>query len=117
MYRCKTLVELLIWHKSGTNVNGLVQSVLDSISWKHIIEKWPEFYVDVRNIILRLVLDGVNPFGDLSSCHSTWPLNYNLPPWFITKHYFLMLGLIILGKESMTFAIVDMYLKPFIEEL
>jgi hypothetical protein len=32
MYRCKTLVELLIWHKSGTSTNGLVQNVPNSIS-------------------------------------------------------------------------------------
>jgi len=24
MYRCKTLVELLIWHKHGANTNGLI---------------------------------------------------------------------------------------------
>jgi hypothetical protein len=43
MYRCKTLVELLIWHKHGANTNGLVWNVPDFKSWKHIYEKWREF--------------------------------------------------------------------------
>jgi hypothetical protein len=62
----------------------------------------------------------VNPFGDLSSCHFTWPvvlLNYNLPPWLVTKRYFMMLAIIIPSKESMTSGNIDVYLEPLIEEL
>jgi hypothetical protein len=72
-----------IWHKDGASTDGLIRNVPDSQSWKHIIGQWSNFAVEVRNIQLGLTLDGVNPFGDLSSCHSTWPvvlLNYNLPP-------------------------------------
>ncbi len=111
---------MLTWHKDGYNINGLVQSVTNSFAWKHINEKWPCFVSDAHNIRLGLALDGVNPFSDLSSCHLTWPvilLNYNLPPWMVTKQFFLMLAFIILGKESMKFENVDLYLQPFIEEL
>lgn len=62
----------------------------------------------------------MNPFGDLSFCHSTWLvilLNYNLPPWLVTKCYFLMLALFILGKEFIIFANVDVYLEHLIKEL
>ncbi len=72
MYRCKILAKLLVWHKNGSSLNGLIQSVPNSKSWKHIDEKWPHFANEPHNIRLGLVLDGVNPFGDLSSCHSTW---------------------------------------------
>jgi hypothetical protein len=85
-----------------------------------IKKKWPEFANDIQNIKLGLALDGVNPFGDLSSCHSTWPmvlLNYNLPPWLVTKRYFLMLALIIPSKESCTSNNVDMYLQLVINEV
>jgi hypothetical protein len=101
MYRCKTLTKLLIWHKHGASTNGLVWSVLDLKSWKHIYKKWPKFSIKAQNNILGLALDGVNPFGDLSFYHYTWPIvlfNYNLPPWLITKHYILMLALIIHDK-------------------
>jgi hypothetical protein len=94
MYRCKTLAELLVWHKNGSSSDGLVRSVLDSKRWKHIDEKWLDFANEPHNIRLGLVLNGINAFGDLNSCHSTWPvilLNYNLPPWLVTKQYFMML--------------------------
>jgi hypothetical protein len=64
------------------------------------------------NIRLGLALDGVNPFGDLSSCHLTSLmvlLNYNLPPWLVTIFIIIMLALIILRKESCTVSIVDIY--------
>lgn len=107
MYRCKS------WHSIGVSLDGLIQNVIDSIAWKHINEKWPEFVIDTCNVRLGLALDGVNPFGNLSSCHSTWPvvlLNYNLPPWLVTKRYFLMLAFIIPSKESCTSINVDVYL-------
>jgi hypothetical protein len=88
MYICKTLTKLLVWHKNGSSSNGLARSVPNSKSWKHIDEKWLDFTNEPCNISFRLAFDGVNPFGDLSSCHSTWLmilLNYNLPPWLVTK--------------------------------
>jgi hypothetical protein len=83
MYRCKSLIEMLTWHK-----DGLICNVVYSLAWKHINENWPSFANDACNIRSGLALDGVNPFGDLNSCHSTWPvilLNYNLLPWLMTK--------------------------------
>jgi len=86
---------------------------VDSLAWKHMNEKWPSFANDACNIRLGLALDGVNQFGDLNSCHLTWPailLNYNLPPWLMTKQYLLMLALIILGKKFVKVENVDVYL-------
>jgi hypothetical protein len=90
------------------------------MAWKHINEKWTKFANDIRNVQLGLALDGVNPFGDLSSCHSTWLmtlLNYNLPLWLVTKHYFIILALIIPSKKSITSRNLDVYLQLFIKEL
>jgi len=101
IYRCKSLAELLTWHKDGASSDGLIWCVPDSMNWKHINDKWPNFANDSWNLKLGLALDEVNPFGDLSSCHSTWLvilLNYNLLPLLVTKWCFMMLALIILGK-------------------
>ncbi len=92
----------------------------NSLVWKHINDEWPTFATNGHSIRLGLALDGLNPFGDLSSCHSTWPMiffNYNLPPWLIIKQYFLILVLIIPRKEFVTFGSLDVYLQPLIEEL
>lgn len=65
-------------------------------------------------------LDGVNPFSMQRSSHSTWPvmvLLYNLPPWLVTKKFFISLSLLISGKQSPTFENIDIYLSPLVEEL
>jgi len=58
------MAEVLTWHSIGVSLDGLIQNVIDSIAWKHINEKWPEFVIDTCNVKLGLALDGVNPFGD-----------------------------------------------------
>ncbi len=57
-YRCKSLGQLLTYHKDGVSSYGFIQSVVDSMAWKHINEKWPKFANDARNIWLGLALDG-----------------------------------------------------------
>ena len=71
-------------------------------------------------IRLGMALDGVNPFGNQSLSHLTWPVllvNYNLPAWLVTKPFFIMLALLIPGRESVTSENIDVYLTPLIEEL
>jgi hypothetical protein len=43
--------------------------------------------------------------------------NYNLPPWLVTKRFFVIPSLIISGLESVKVANFDVYLEPVIEEL
>jgi hypothetical protein len=38
-------------------------------------------------------------------------------PWLVTKRYFIMLALIILGRRSVIGDHFDMYLEPLLEEL
>jgi hypothetical protein len=67
-----------------------------------------------------MALDGVNLFSNQSLSHSIWHvvlLNYNLPPWLVTKQFFIMLVLLIPGKESVISDNIDVYLAPLIEEL
>ncbi len=44
-------------------------------------------------------------------------LVYNLPPWIATKRFFMLLTLLILGKEQVKSENIDVYLQPFIDEL
>jgi hypothetical protein len=74
MYICKSLAELMTWHKNGANVDGLIKSVAYSTTWKHISTTWPNFVDNPFNIRLGLALDEANPFGDLSIRHSTWSM-------------------------------------------
>jgi hypothetical protein len=120
MFRCSRLAELCKWHGVRRNHTGKVECVPDSKAWKHIETLDPEFTAEDRNIRMGLTLDGINPFSNQSLSHSTWPvvlLNYNLPPWLVTKRFFLTLALIILSQESITSENIDVYLAPLIEDL
>jgi hypothetical protein len=119
MFRCYSLVELIFLHIKNKSNDMMVHSVCDSKAWKHIDDTWPNFATNPHNIRLGLALDGVNPYVDLSTNHSTWPLlflNYNLPPW-LTKRFFVMLTLLILGKTFVKNENIDVYLQPLMEEL
>jgi hypothetical protein len=43
-------------------------------------------------------------------------MNYNLPPWLSTKKFFMILALLIPGKQSVTLEVFDVYLEPLVEE-
>jgi hypothetical protein len=44
-------------------------------------------------------------------------LNCNLPPWLSTKNFFVLLDLLIPGKQSVTLEVFDVYMEPLVEEL
>ncbi|XP_057987583.1 uncharacterized protein LOC131171464 [Hevea brasiliensis] len=56
------------------------------------------FASDARNVRLELAIDGFQPFRNMSSQHSIWPvilIPYNLPPWICMKQTNLMMSMII----------------------
>ena len=120
MYRCRDIASLMKWQGKNSSTDGKVRSVLDSPAWKEVQKIDSGFFEEIRNVKLGLALDGMNPFADKSTRHSTWPvflLNYNLPGWMVTKRFFVMLSLLIPGKESVTSGNVDVYLEPLVDEL
>ena len=120
MYRCRDIAGRMKWHDKNPSTDGKVRSVLDSPAWKEVEKIDSEFFKESRNVKLGLALDGMNPFADKSTRHSTWPVflvNYNLPGWMVTKRFFVMLSLLIPGKESVKSANVDVYLEPLVDEL
>ena len=72
----------------------------DGSTLNYIEEKWPIFKEEPRNVRLSLAADGVNPFGELRSTYSVWPIfviNNNLPPWMLIKRKHTMLAMIVPG--------------------
>ena len=66
-----------------------------------------------------LSADGINPFGEQSNNHSTWPVTpciYNLSPWKCMKRKFIMMPVLIQGPKQPGNDI-DVYLRPLVEEL
>ena len=78
----------LRWHADGRKSDGLLRHPADSPQWKAINCLHLDFGAEPRNLRLGFASDGMNPFGNLSSNHSSWPvllMIYNLPPWLWNK--------------------------------
>ncbi|XP_065860183.1 uncharacterized protein [Euphorbia lathyris] len=111
--------EVMTWHDNQRVDDGILRHPADSDVWKSFDESNPGFAKDPRNVRLGLASDGMNPFGNLSVSHSTWPVImtvYNLPPWLCMKEPYCMLSLLIPGPKSPGNDI-DVYLQPLVEEL
>jgi len=107
------------WHHENASKDGIMRHPIDSLAWKTIDSKWPDFSNDPRNVRLAMAVDGFNPFGSLSSTHSVWPVvlvTYNLPPWLCMKRSFCLLSLLIPGPKQPGNDI-DVYLEPLVNEL
>ena len=99
--------------------DGMLRHPADSIEWRNIDRKHKDFAADPRNMRICLCTDGMNPFGDMSSTHSTWPVlivNYNLPPWLCFKQKYIMLCLLIQGPRQPGNDI-DVFLELVIDDL
>jgi hypothetical protein len=121
MFQSPAIAKLLWWASENKSRNDEMKSVVDSPAWDHIENEIDrEFGIEKRHLQFALSLDGVNPFSMQKSTHSTWPvmvLIYNLPPWLVTKKFFVSLSLLVSGKESPTSENIDIFLAPLVEEL
>ncbi|KAA0068183.1 uncharacterized protein E6C27_scaffold238G001570 [Cucumis melo var. makuwa] len=113
-------IEDMRWHKDKRcETESILRHPADAEGWKHFDEQYPCFASDARNVRLALSSDGFNPFGNMSTSYSMWPvilIPYNLPPWKCMKAPFTFLSLLIPGPRSPGKEI-DIYLQPLIDEL
>ncbi|XP_042457144.1 uncharacterized protein LOC122041507 [Zingiber officinale] len=119
MFKSKEKAEELIWHSNHKSQDHMMRHPVDSVAWDTIEHKWPDFASDPRNLHLSLATDGFNPFGNLSSRYSCWPIilvKYNLPPLMCMTKENLMLTLLIPGPKQPGNDI-DVYLQPLVEDL
>ncbi|XP_014631515.1 uncharacterized protein [Glycine max] len=109
----------LMWHANTRKSDGLMRHPADSPQWKAIDRLYPDFGAEPRNLRLGLATDGMNPFGTLTTNHSSWPVLlfiYNLPPWLCMKRKYVMLSMMIAGPRQPGNDI-DVYLRPLIDDL
>ena len=75
---------MLRWHAEERKKDDMIRHPTDSVQWRNIDARYKKhFSREVRNIRFELNTDGMNPFGDMGSRHSTWPVTlciYNLLP-------------------------------------
>ena len=71
------------FHAKNKSQDDVLRILAYGSSFRCIEEKWPNLKEEPHNVKLSLAADGVNPFGELRSTYSVWPvfvINNNLPP-------------------------------------
>ena len=109
----------LRWHAIERRYDGLLRHPVDLMQWKNINQEFPKFGEECKNIRFALATDGMNPFGNLSTNHSCWPIIlfiYNLSPGFCMKRKYMMMSMMIFGPKQPKNDI-DVYLNPLVEVL
>ena len=126
MFSSRKLSKLNIWYHFNKSVDGKMRHTADSPQWTFVqTELEPEagddmFARDPRHIHLGLAVDGMNPHSEKRNTQSLTPVimfNYNLPPWMVTKKYFVMLTLLIPTQLSLNGSNFDVFLQPLVDEL
>jgi len=82
-------------------------------------QTFQKFCAEPRNLRLGLATDGMNPYGNLISKHSSWSvllMIYNLSPLLCKKRKYMMLYMMISDPRQPRNDI-DEYLKPLIDDL
>ena len=122
LFRNPEDAKLMSWHASTECIkgDGKLQHPSDGNQWKRFDAKYAkEFGYEARNIRFALSTDGMNPFGDLSSYHSTWSVIltiYNLPSYLRLKRRYLLLTMLISGLKQPGNDI-DVFLEPLMEDM
>ncbi|XP_071687964.1 uncharacterized protein [Rutidosis leptorrhynchoides] len=120
LYKSRFTANHMTWHASGQCTEaGKMHHPVDGTAWKNFNAKYPDFASEPRNVRLGLAADGFNPFNDISSTYSMWPVvltTYNLPPWMCMKESSFMLTLLIPGPRSPG-KDMDVFLRPLVDEL
>nr|XP_016477883.1 PREDICTED: uncharacterized protein LOC107799304 [Nicotiana tabacum] len=119
LYMASETAKKMRWHKEENIDDGVLRHPSDSVAWKSFDARHPTFSAELRNVRLGLASDGFQPYGNMSSNHSIWPVvlaTYNLPPWDCMKNPYFMMTLLIPGPKYPDNDI-DVYLQPMVEEL
>jgi hypothetical protein len=112
--------ELVCWHSEKRRKNNEeIRHPADGTQWNFFDLQYKPFGSESRNIRFTLSIDGMNPFVENRTVHSTWPVilaMYNLPTWLCHKRKYLMLSILIQGlKQAGTD--IDVFLEPLMEDM
>jgi hypothetical protein len=110
--------QLLCWHDEGRKELNYKKDVKFRHPRGNINNHFP-WFDDARSIQFAMSTDGMNPFGNQSSTHSTWLVVlslYNLPPWLCKKQKYMMLTILVSGPKQPGDRI-DVYLRPLVDDL
>jgi hypothetical protein len=113
-------VELVCWHSEKHRKNNEeIQHPAEGTQWKIFDLQYKPFGSESRNIRFALSIDGMNPFGENRTVHSTCPVilaMYNLPTWLYHKRMYLILFILIQVLKQAGIDI-DVFLEPLMKDM
>jgi hypothetical protein len=74
LFRYKNLAQFMDYHASNRSEDDILQMSADGSAFRDMEEKWPHFKEEPCNVRLSLAADGVNPFAEMRSIYSVWPI-------------------------------------------
>ena len=120
MFVSKEAAEETQWHKLKRQPQEKEMShPADGEAWQDFDRQYPDFAEEARNIRLGLATDGFNPFGNMNTKYSMWPVivvPYNLPPWACMEESNFLMTLLIPGPSAPS-KVFDVFLEPLVEDL
>nr|AAX95159.1 transposon protein, putative, CACTA, En/Spm sub-class [Oryza sativa Japonica Group]AAX96751.1 transposon protein, putative, CACTA, En/Spm sub-class [Oryza sativa Japonica Group]ABA92366.1 transposon protein, putative, CACTA, En/Spm sub-class [Oryza sativa Japonica Group] len=118
LFRNKGNARMLRWHAEERQQDGMLRHPADGSQWRNIDRKFKEFGKDARNIRFGLSTDSMNPFGEMSNGHSTWPVTmciYNLPPAMHEEE--VCNDADYYSRPKQPGNDIDVYLRPLVKDL
>jgi hypothetical protein len=110
---------LMTWWDDERKVDDdVIAHPADGSQWQDFDDNNKLFSSDPRNVRFALSTDGMNPFNERMTDHSTWPViltMYNIPTWLSQKRKYLFLTVLISGPKQPGIDI-DVFLEPVMEE-
>jgi len=110
---------LMRWHAKECKQDDKLRHPADAHAWKDFVNKYSNFAHDPRNVRLCLSSNGFNPFGNMSTQYSIWPvilMTYNLPPRLWMKLPYIFLSLLIPGPKTPGND-TNVFLEPLVDKL
>ncbi|KAL0558998.1 hypothetical protein IC582_003587 [Cucumis melo] len=89
MFKNSEYAKNLCWHANDMKVDGVLRHPVDTPSWRLVDHLWLDFGFEPRNLRLGLSTYGINPYRDLSTKYSCWPviaiINLRIRPFHAVK--------------------------------
>ena len=98
LFRCESIVEFMDYHAWKRSGYGVLWIPTHGYGFREIEKKWPCSKDEARNVRFLLEVGSVNPFGEIRSIYSMWPIfviENNLPPLMLIKREHIMLTMIV----------------------
>ena len=109
----------MTWHATGRTRDGKMRHPADSPAWVNFDSKHKSFAEEPRNIRFGLATDGFNPFKNIRTSYSIWPIMlipYNLPPWICMKESNFILSVLVPGRKAPGKE-MDIYMQLTLDDL